>query len=80
MRRIVQTGILCGILLVIITGVAGAQEAAVPLTLEESVDIALKQSVIIQSAREGGRRVGGQEEGSLHRVSPEIEHDLQLHP
>ncbi len=36
-----------------IIGVAGAQEAAVPLTLEESIAIALKQSVIIQSAREG---------------------------
>ena len=53
MRRIVHDGIFCGILLVMITGVAGAQEAAVPLTLEESIDIALKQSVIIQSAREG---------------------------
>src|SRR5512137_1126662 len=53
MRRIVHTGILCGILLVMIAGVAGAQEASVPLTLEQSIDIALKQSVIIQSAREG---------------------------
>jgi len=33
--------------------VAGAQEAAVPLTLEESIAIALRQSVVIQSAREG---------------------------
>lgn len=53
MRRIVKTGILGCILLAMITGVAGAQEAAVPLTLEESIAIALRQSVVIQSAREG---------------------------
>ncbi|HEX7538728.1 MAG TPA: TolC family protein, partial [Syntrophales bacterium] len=39
--------------MLISVGIAGAQEAAVPLTLEESIAIALKQSVIIQSAREG---------------------------
>jgi outer membrane protein len=53
MRRIVRKGILSGMLLVIITGVAGAQEASPPLTLEQSIDIALKESVVIQSAREG---------------------------
>jgi len=53
MKWSVKAGVIAGIYLAISFGVAGAQEAAVPLTLEESIDIALKQSVIIQSAREG---------------------------
>ena len=53
MKWSVKSGVIAGILLVISIGMAGAQEAAVPLTLEESIAIALRQSVIIQSAREG---------------------------
>jgi len=40
-------------MMLISVGVAGAQEVAAPLTLEESIAIALRQSVIIQSAKEG---------------------------
>jgi outer membrane protein len=53
MKWSVQAGVIAGIFMAISVGVAGAQEAGGPLTLEESIDIALKQSVIIQSAREG---------------------------
>lgn len=40
-------------LLVVFAGGAAAQEGTAPLTLQESVDIALKQSVIVHSAKEG---------------------------
>ena len=53
MRRSIRAGIVAGLSLVMLCAAAGAQEAGVPLTLEQSIDIALKQSVIIQSAREG---------------------------
>ncbi len=52
MRRIVQTGILISITMGMF-GVTWSQEAAAPLTLDESIAIALRQSVVIQSAREG---------------------------
>jgi outer membrane protein len=54
MKRLVRAGISAGVFLTLISvGIAGAQEAAVPLTLEESIAIALRQSVTIQSAKEG---------------------------
>lgn len=54
MSRTIRTGGVTGIMLVLLlTGVSGAQEGAAPMTLEESVAIALRQSVVIQSAREG---------------------------
>ena len=54
MSRMIRRGWLAGIIwTLIMTGVAGAQEAAVTLTLEESIAIALRQSVTIQSAKEG---------------------------
>jgi outer membrane protein TolC len=54
MSRSLQAGWLAGIIWALIfAGSAGAQEAGVPLTLEESIAIALRQSVVIQSAREG---------------------------
>jgi outer membrane protein len=53
MKRLVWVGIFAGVGVLLSVAVAGAQEAGVPLTLEESIGIALKQSVIIQSAREG---------------------------
>ena len=53
MSKAIRTGWLFGMLWVLIcTGIAGAQAAA-PMTLEESIAIALRQSVAIQSAREG---------------------------
>ena len=54
MKRWVRAGIFTGVFLVLISvGIAGAQEAAVPLTLEESIAISFRQSVVIQSAKEG---------------------------
>jgi len=41
------------VLTLIAAGAAGAQVGAAPMTLEESIAIALRQSVVIQSAREG---------------------------
>ena len=55
MRGIIRKSVFSSIALGLLIGVAGAQEVAVPLTLEESIAIALRQSVVIQSAREGGR-------------------------
>ena len=54
MSRTSRTGGVTGFMLVLLlTGVSGAQEAAPPLTLEESIAVALRQSVAIRSAREG---------------------------
>ncbi|HTZ40156.1 MAG TPA: TolC family protein [Syntrophales bacterium] len=54
MKQSIRAGIITSVfLMLIIVRSAWAQEAGVPLTLEQSIDIALKQSVIIQSAREG---------------------------
>jgi len=54
MSRMIRRGWLAGIIwTLIMTGVAGAQDSAVTLTLEESIAIALRQSVTIQSAKEG---------------------------
>jgi outer membrane protein TolC len=54
MKRWVRAGIFAGIVWVLISvGIAGAQEAGAPLTLEEGIAIALRQSVVIQSAKEG---------------------------
>lgn len=54
MKRSIRSGIFAGIVLTLISaGVAGAQEPSAPMTLEESIAIALRQSVVIQSAREG---------------------------
>jgi outer membrane protein len=53
MKRLVRVGIFAGVGVLLSVGVALAQENEAPLTLEQSIDIALKQSVIIQSAREG---------------------------
>jgi outer membrane protein TolC len=54
MKRFARIGTFAGVCWVLILiGVAGAQEGAAPMTLEESIAIALKQSVVIQSAREG---------------------------
>jgi outer membrane protein TolC len=54
MKQSIRAGITTGVfLMLIIVSSAWAHEAAVPLTLEQSIDIALKQSVVIQSAREG---------------------------
>ncbi len=54
MKRSIRAGIVAGLSLVMLcVHVTGAQETGPPLTLEQSIDIALKQSVIIQSAREG---------------------------
>ncbi len=52
MKRSIWAGLTACVFLMGI-GVAGAQEGSAPLTLEQSIDMALKQSVIIQSAREG---------------------------
>jgi outer membrane protein TolC len=54
MKRSIRAGLFAGLSLVMLCAdVTSAQEAGAPLTLEESIDIALKKSVIIQSAREG---------------------------
>jgi len=53
MKRLVRIAIFAGAGVLLTVGVALAQESTAPLTLEESIAIALKQSVIIQSAREG---------------------------
>jgi outer membrane protein len=54
MKWSIRAGIFATLSLVMLcVNVTGAQEEAVPLTLEQSIDIALKQSVIVQSAREG---------------------------
>jgi len=53
MKRLVRIAIFAGAGVLFSVGVALAQESTAPLTLEESIAIALKQSVIIQSAREG---------------------------
>lgn len=54
MKRFARIGTFAGVCWVLILiGVAGAQEGAAPMTLEESIAIALRQSVVIQSAREG---------------------------
>ncbi|MGE5854955.1 MAG: TolC family protein [Syntrophaceae bacterium] len=53
MKWSVHAGVIAGIFLAVSVGVAGAQEGAAVLTLEESIAIALRQSVSIQSAKEG---------------------------
>jgi len=53
MKWSVKAGVITSVFLAISVSVTGAQEAGAPLTLEQSIDIALKQSVVIQSAREG---------------------------
>lgn len=54
MSRMIRTGWIAVIVwTVILTGVGGAQEVGAPLTLEESIAIALRQSVAVRSAREG---------------------------
>jgi outer membrane protein len=53
MKWSVKAGMITSVFLAISVSVTGAQEAGAPLTLEQSIDIALKQSVVIQSAREG---------------------------
>jgi outer membrane protein len=53
MKQSIRAGIVAGLSLTMFYAVAGAQEASAPLTLEQSIEIALRQSVVIQSAREG---------------------------
>lgn len=56
MKRSIRSGMFAGIVGVLIFGgIAGAQEGTAPMTLEESIAIALRQNVAIQSAREGVR-------------------------
>jgi outer membrane protein len=54
MKQSIRAAISTGVLFMLVSVcVAGAQEATVTLTLEESIAIALRQSVTIQSAKEG---------------------------
>jgi len=54
MKRFTRIGTITGACWVLISlNVAGAQKGAAAMTLEESIALALKQSVVIQSAREG---------------------------
>jgi outer membrane protein TolC len=53
MKRLVRVAIFAGAGVLLSVGVALAQESTAPLTLEESIAIALRQSVTVQSAKEG---------------------------
>lgn len=54
MKRSIRSAIFAGIVgVLVVAAIAGAQQGAAPMTLEESMAIALRQNVAIQSAREG---------------------------
>ena len=53
--------------------------AEAPLTLEESIDIALKNSIVLNIAKEGSKGAYRTKKGSHYRIFAKIQHFIQLH-